>query len=433
MGIQAFPAVLQPIIQTGYLERAFHDSLKAQLAYRAVAMKDVFPARIGETFTRTRTGLRPAVTAPLSPSGNTNFDNGLSGSTPGVEQYTMTINQYGDTDDLNVATETVGIANQFVLKGRQLGEQAGRSMDQLAANALFNAYLSGNTRATAATTTSASLHVDDVRGFQTVLVNGVVTPVSGTNTLAVAIGASANTVTAVAVDGSNTSTAPGGVSGTLTLGTAVSATLNQAVVSGVAPSILRPSGRATTAALVAGDTLLMRTNLLQAVTNLRMNSVPAIGGAFNCYLDPQQLMGLFADPEFQILFRGQYGAREYRQGEVFELMGLRFIPNNMAPQQVIGGLAVRRAIVVGAEALIESDCTAAMRASEVGNPLAEVRFVDGVKFINRAPMDRLQQIVAMSWNWIGGFVAPTDTTANPNVLPTASNAVYKRAVVVESL
>lgn len=432
MGIQAFPAVLQPIIQTGYLERAFHDSLRAQLAYRAVAARDVYPARIGETFTRTRTGLRPVAVTPLTPSGNTNFDNGLSGSTPGVEQYVMSIAQYGDTDDLNVATETVGIANQFVLKGRQLGEQAGRSMDQLAANALFSAYLSGNTRVTAGTT-SATQHVDDVRGFQTVFVNGVPTAVSGGNPLSVAVNGVANTVTSVTVDGSNTSTSPGGISGNLTLGSSITTTTGQAVVAGNAPVIVRPSGRATTAAIVANDTMLMRTNVLQAVTYLRLNNVPTVGGAYNCYLDAQQLMGLFGDTEFQTLFRGAYGAREYKQGEVFELMGVRFIPNNMSPQQLLGGLNIRRAIVVGAEALIESDCTAAMQAAEVGNPLAEISYVDGVKFINRAPMDRLQQIIAMSWNWIGGFVAPTDTTASSTVLPTATNSAYKRAVVIESL
>jgi hypothetical protein len=48
-------------------------------------------------------------------------------------------------------------------------------------------------------------------------------------------------------------------------------------------------------------------------------------------------------------------------------------------------------------------------------------------------MDRLQEIIAQSWTWTGGFCVPTDTTANPTVLPTATNAAYKRAVMIESL
>ena len=434
MAIANFPSQLVPIIQLGYLERAFQDGLKATTAYRAVAAKVPFPGNIGETLTKTRTGLRPVAITPLVPSSNTNFDNGLTGSTPGVEQYTLTINQYGDTDDLNVATQTVGIADQFVLKNRQLAEQAGRSMDVLAANALYSAYLGGNTRLRT-TATGTAQAVDDVRGFQSVFVNGVVTPVSGTNTMLVTINGASFTVTGVAVDGSNVSTVAsnGGISGVLTLSASCTGVTGQAVIAATAPSIIRAGGRATTALLVAGDFMTMRLNILQAVTNLRLNSVPTVGGAYNCYLDAQQLMGLFADPEFQVLFRGEYSAKEYKQGEVFELMGVRFIPNNMSPQQTLGGLAIRRAIVVGADALIEGDCSTALAAADAGNPLAQVNFVEGVKFINRAPMDRLQQLIALSWNWIGGFCVPTDTTASPTTIPTASNAAFKRAVVIESL
>src|SRR6185437_7768685 len=104
--------------------------------------------------------------------------------------------------------------------------------------------------------------------------------------------------------GSNVSTAPGGISGTLTFSASVTSTVGQAVVSGIAPSIVRPSSRATTAALVAGDTMTMVGCVLQAVTNLRLNNVPTVAGAYNFYLDPQQLQGIFTDSAFQTLFRG---------------------------------------------------------------------------------------------------------------------------------
>jgi hypothetical protein len=51
--------------------------------------------------------------------------------------------------------------------------------------------------------------------------------------------------------------------------------------------------------------------------------------------------------------------------------------------------------------------------------------------VTREPIDRLQQIIAQSWYWIGGFCAPTDVGTNPSVIPTATNAAYKRAVIIE--
>jgi hypothetical protein len=42
-------------------------------------------------------------------------------------------------------------------------------------------------------------------------------------------------------------------------------------------------------------------------------------------------------------------------------------------------------------------------------------------------------VLTQSYSYIGGFTVPTDSTANPTVLPTATNALYKRAVIVESL
>lgn len=81
--------------------------------------------------------------------------------------------------------------------------------------------------------------------------------------------------------------------------------------------------------------------------------------------------------------------------------------------------------------MIEADLPTAN--TDTDNPLAEEIVIDGVRMITRAPMDRLQQIVAQSWEWIGAFCTPSDITANPTVLPTATNSAWKRAVVIESL
>jgi len=62
-----------------------------------------------------------------------------------------------------------------------------------------------------------------------------------------------------------------------------------------------------------------------------------------------------------------------------------------------------------------------------------VEMLDGVAMVTREPLDRLKQIVAQSWYWIGGFAVPTDITATTNIIPTATNSYFKRGVIVESL
>jgi len=94
MGIQNFPVSLQPIIQQGFLEREFSQALRSRLGYRACADRVSVAVGIGETLTKTRAGLKPSVTTPLAPATNTNFDNGLSPTSWGVEQYTISINLY---------------------------------------------------------------------------------------------------------------------------------------------------------------------------------------------------------------------------------------------------------------------------------------------------------------------------------------------------
>src|SRR5579862_2605047 len=217
MGIQNFPAALQPIIQQGFLEREFEQALHSRLGYRAVADREEFAVGIGETLTKTRAGLKPSVTSPLAAAANTNLDNGLTAQYFNVEQYTLTINCYAATTDLNMVTSGVAIASLFLQNAAINGEQAARSLDELARNALFAAYFGGNTRVTTTLASPGpSISVDDVRGFQYVFLNGVQTPVGGSANLTVTVGSDAYTLVGSAVDNVSTSSTPGGLSGTLT-------------------------------------------------------------------------------------------------------------------------------------------------------------------------------------------------------------------------
>ena len=437
MGIQNFPAALQPIIQQGFLEREFQQALRSRLGYRACADRVQIAVGIGETLTRTRAGLKPSVTTPLPPNTNTNFDNGLTPSGWGVEQYTITINHYAATTDLNMVTSRVGIASQFLQNAYVNGEQAARSLDELARDALFASYFGGNTRVrTTLGSSGLALAVDDVRGFQNGFVNGVQQAVSLTNPLTVAVGAEAYTVVGAAADVTNVSTAPYGISGVLTFASDVSVsdgTAGNSVIAANASVIVRPSQRPNTSQLAAGDMLTMSC-LLDAVAKLRMNAVPEIDGAYNCYLDPVSARQLFADPDFKQLFQGATSANQvFRQGMTNDFLGLRFVPTTEAfvqPHPSLGGLMVRRPIICGQGALIEGDF-AGMAASDVAPRDSIVSVVDDVAMVTREPIDRLQQIIAQSWYWIGGFCAPSDTTTNPATIPTATNAAFKRAVMVE--
>src|SRR5437899_1467837 len=209
MGISNFPAALQSIIQGGFLEREFQNALESRLGYRAVADRQEFAVGIGETLTKTRAGLKPAVTTPLAAASNTNLDNGQ-------------------------------------------------------------------------------------------------TPVGGAASMTVTVGSNAYTLVGCAPDGTNVSTAPGGISGVLTFSGSVSvsdATAGNTLTAATASSILRPNGRGNSSQIAAGDTLVMD-NLIQAVATLRVNAVPEIDGAYNCYLDPMSARQLFSDSAFRQLFQG---------------------------------------------------------------------------------------------------------------------------------
>jgi hypothetical protein len=439
MGIQNFPVSLQPIIQQGFLEREFSQALRSRLGYRACADQVKVAVGIGETLTKTRAGLKPSITTPLAPATNTNFDNGLTPTTWGVEQYTITVNLYAATTDLNVVTERVGIASQFLQNAYVNGEQAARSLDELSRNALFGAYLGGSTRVrTTLTSAGPIISVDDVRGFQTVFVNGVQVPVSNSTPMTVTVGSSVYALVAVTADPTNVSTAPNGVSGTLMLSGNVSVsdgTAANSVTAASSSTIVRPSQRGNTSLITASDTLSMA-NLLDAVAKLRLNAVPEIDGAYNCYLDPVSSRQLFADPDFKQLFQGATSANQvFRRGMTNDFLGLRFVPTTEAFVQAhptLPGLMVRRPVVCGQGALIEGDF-AGMAATDVAPADSIITMVDGIAMVTREAIDRLQQIIAQSWYWIGGFCAPSDTTTNPTTVPTATNAAYKRAVIVEHI
>lgn len=438
MGIQNFPAALQPIIQEGWLEQRFQDGIESVLGYRAIARREDIPIKIGETVTKTKPGLKAPTTTPLNPANNTNLDNGLTPSTWTVEQYTLTMAMYGDTIDLNTVTDAVGIESQFTQNAYVNGVQGIQSLDRLARNAIYDAYMGGHTHVTETLgAPAATVKVNDIRGLRHVFVGGELTPVAaatGSDRMLVSINGTEYTLTAATADVENVSTAWGGISGTLTFSGNVSVangTADNAVISAVAPSIIRPNAKLSAKALVGTDKLSMAA-CLDVVARLRDNGIPTIDGMYNMYLDNTSARQIFADDDFKQLYRGQSASTEFRMGRVVELLDLRFIPTTEAVPQVVPGVGtIRRPIICGSGALIEGDF--AGQDSRMTGTNAIIDHVDGITQVTREPLDRLQQIIAQSWYWAGGFTAPTDQTVNATIVPTATASYYKRAIILEHM
>lgn len=455
MTINNLPAGVQAAIQSGFLEREFHAPLVANSAYRSVATQEPFSAKIGETLTKSRSALFPAVTTPLATAANTDLNNGLTSTYFGIEQYIMTLNQYGFTTDLNLVMEPFAISSIFLQNAKKLAEGAARSIETLAQQALFNTTLGQNTRVlTTLGSTGVTVAVDDIRGFGNSWTS-TNTPiaVSSSNPLSVtfirsgaySVGAnSANTtggtynLTSVTADGSNVSASPGGISGTLTFASNVAVadgTAGNGVVAAVAPIIQRPFNRATAKQLGAGDVLTMAM-LLNAKQTLSANGVePFSNGLYRFIVDPYQALALYSDQGFQRFQIGHTESKEYTRGHIAEVLGIEIVETRMAPiQATLGGGAIHRGLLFGDGAMIESDYTSTGYAA-LRNGLDDelITVVEGVAHVTRPPVDRLGQVITQSWTWIGGFVMPTDLTTTTTTVPTAGNSAWKRSLVLESV
>lgn len=439
-----FPDGVNALFQQGFIARELFEGLDSILAYRRVALQQEINTRIGQTLTLTRKGRFLPTTSPLNPSTNTSLDNGMTPTTFSVEQYTFNMNLYAQTADVSYFDDLLTIADEVIATSRNNGVAAAQSLERIARQRLFSAYLGGNSFVTSTNgaPTTTTCYLNDIRGFQTVLVNGTPTPVSSANPITVYETATSSSgvnqtlvVTAVVADATNISTTPDGISGSIVFNTASSAPVaGDALVAQNAPQIMRASGRATTQLLTVGDTFTM--SLVEdAVAYLRNNAVPPFSdGNYICLLDNTSMRQLWADQDFKVLFAGRDTSPEYKNADIIKILGVTFIPTTEAYVQTTGAnVTVRRPIITGAESIIQGNFQGIdewMNRQSV-SPIGKAMVVNNVAQIARPPLDRLQSILSMSWAWIGDFAVPTDITATNSIIPTASNALYKRAVAIE--
>ncbi|MEU9149207.1 hypothetical protein AB0D59_01305 [Streptomyces sp. NPDC048417] len=412
------PAAIRAAMQNGLLDRVFQNALTPEFIFPAIADPEPWQGGLGDTKIMTRKGLIAPDTTPITGSDP-------SVGSYGLEQWTVTMDQYGKSTDTNMLQSKMTLASKYMADVQNLGTHAGQSLNRLARDKLYAGYAGGRTWCTTTGTSDTSIVVNSVAGFTRVLVNGVPTDVSAANPLNVTIGGVANTVTGV-----NLGTK------TLTLGTARADVIGDSVVAANAPITVRPGTQATAYNLAAGN-LATFAMFRAAVTRLRKMSVPTVNGNYVAHIDADTEGQLFADSEFKQLYQGRGDSDVYRTLSLGTFGGLDWVRNLETPTLASGtdGLSVNvhRPIVVGAGCLVAApfeDQGALLQETGVGD-VGEITMIDvapGVQVarIIRPPQDRLMQVVSTSWAWTGDYAAPSDSLS-----ASGDPALYKRAVVLE--
>lgn len=412
------PALIRAMLQNGMLDRVFLDALVPEFIFPAIADSEPWMSNMGDTKTFTRKGLLAPATTAVTGSD-------VSAATYGIEQWSVTMDQYGQAVDTNMLYSAMALQSKYLADVQTLGINAGQSINRIARDKLYEAYAGGRTWATAAATTDTSIIVQSTDGFTHVLVNGVPTPVSASNPLNVTIEGVANTVTGV-----DTGTR------TLTLGTTRVDVVGDSVVAENAPFTVRGgTGNDTLHDLGAGDVATFAL-FRAAVARLRKMNVPTIGGYYVAHIDPDTESQLFDDSDFKSALQGRVDSPVYRDLSIGRFGGIDWVRNNEAPTVDSGtfGTTVEahRPIVIGGGALVAApfENMGSLLGGTGVEDVPEISMVSpapgvDVALIVRPPTDRLQQTLSTAWSWIGDYGVPSDSLSNND------DALFKRAVVIE--
>ena len=459
--VLGIPSSILQLVQTGLLERAFHDALFPALLYRMEALFEEWEANVGTQVVMSRPSVLAPVIVPISP-GQDPVPQTLS-----YEQWVVTMQRWTGSIDTHMPTARLSNADQFMRNLQQLGLQAGQSINRISRNALFVPYLSGQTMSTVQTAgTDTQIQVASVNGFQTVVnPSTTVRPVAVTSSTPLAItiwnGSTplANTVIGVQLNNPSDPNSPG----TLLLGAQVGAVVpvRSPVISAAAPLVVRSGGGLGVDAISASDTLTLQ-DINNAVQTLRTNNIqPHEDGWFHGHLPPLMNAEVFADPAWQRLNTALPEHANYKQGWVNPLLGVKFFMNTESPTPAttsglvstgsggaqyaydIGaevtnnsGVNVNRTIITGRGVLIERGFDENQFISEAGvtGKIGEFDVVnnglsistDRIRLVIRSPIDRLQDVVSATWSISTAFAAPSDITA------LSGPSLFKRGVVIDS-
>lgn len=456
---------LGPIIQDDVLVREFRDALMPEQIFRSEALVEKWEANIGETKIWTRASLLAPLVSPLTP--------GLDPTpqTPMFEQWRCSAYQYGGTLDVHMPSSRTALAPLFSRNMKTLGLQSAQTTSRISRNRLFKAYLAGDTVAAAADAASTALVVASLNGFREVLVNGEPTAISAPNPKVIRIAGVAGTHNVTAA---TPSTADPDGPGTLTLAVAATWAAN-ARVEATDKSVIVRAGNATTVDGLTSSSHLTLAQIRQAISYLRRNRVPYHSdGMYHMHLDPLMFSHLMGDNEFQRLWEGRGLDSPWSEFALGRILDCLVFLNNECPtvhnsgtliasraggdadamsspehegeMRNASGVAVLRGIITGGGAIVEEYIDEQAEYLSEGGYTGKVGsfsitnnglvvVTDRIRMIIRAPLDRMQQIVGVSWSFSGDWAIPSDYLGGQAAggAPAAfTSARYKRAVVLES-
>lgn len=454
-GIAVMTPEIRSIIQEGYLERAFHDALFPQLIYRGDVVSVPWPGEVGDQQIFTGKGLIPPKGKPLAP-----------GVDPepvsyALEQWEASLQNYASTIDTHMPTSVQAIVDLLMQNAAQLGLQSAQTLNRLVRDRMHNAAEAGWTVADGAGAASTSLRVKRLNGFTRArnpsLANGSrvrFDTVSGSNPLAITIGGTARNVIGFTPDTAGDELGPG----VLTLSVADTWSDRDAVLAVDRSSTLFVGGGDHVDDLGVTDLPRLQ-DIRNIVTRLRRNNIPRHpDGHYHAHIGPVSESQLMADTEIQRMLTGRPENYMYQDFVVGKILNVAFVQNNEAPTPLTvdpydgvtfsqedpfapeltndgteTGMEVQRILFSGfggifeyyqdpAMYLTEAGITGKMGDVQVSNNGVEVH-ADRIKLIMRAPLNRLQDMVATSWRFVGDWVVRTDAA-------TGDSARYKRMAVL---
>jgi hypothetical protein len=470
--IAQFSAVLQPMIQQGYLETEFDDYLEAQNGYWVNAEMDNFTERFekhrGTTITRTRPGLKAPMQVPVNPtSAQTAPTDGVNPSSFAVEQYTFTPFELSDGDEIDLIGTNFAIVDRFKHMVKVNNTQGVQSCDLLARDTYTAGYAVGATFATSVQGTTGAnrtVLVDDTRGLDTVIVNGQVVPVSPSNPLPAMIypgGVRANgyavsingatpagtnissyAFVAAGTPGTPAATRGNGTSGTISFVNLPNAiAIGDIIVAGDAPyQIVGVANKLHYSQMSAssGDGNLTSAMLIAARGYLENNAVPFAKnrnnedeGTYCWYGASNVMMSLYNDPDFKQANQTLGQSKIYQNGRISQYLGMTFLTNTNAPKVPLpGGGYAYLSIVSGFGAIRDEWYEGLLDwANNDLNP-AYVTLRAGIaQIMMPAYADVQGRRARVSWLTIRDMICPTDVTRSSVVL-TGSGSRRTRAIAV---
>src|SRR3990167_7761022 len=127
------------LVQSGLLERKFHQALFPKLQYRAEMAPKLWMAESGDSIVQTGVGLISPKQRPMVPGTDP------QPSTYNVEQWEGQVQQYGDTTDVHMPSSDAAIASLLLQGANAMAQSAGIAVNRLSRNHLFRIGLSGHT------------------------------------------------------------------------------------------------------------------------------------------------------------------------------------------------------------------------------------------------------------------------------------------------